>query len=219
VQGNESVLEEIYGSWEDMKGEFEALWNFLTEGFKACIKGIGAFFEAQFDFIMDGINKILGLFGKVKNSTAFKLVIEEGPKSDSNNRIKKLSDITAITPSISTPISQEANLIQARQRVLPSISTPISQEANLIQARQRVLPSVYVNPIATPKSTGITSGSSLNKNVTNKITQNITEKVTVNVPIGTTQEQAKVISTQIANEIQEQFNYNMLKGMDSLNNG
>jgi hypothetical protein len=72
-----------------------------------------------------------------------------------------------------------------------------------------------LEPIVIPEFS-MQPGNISNKDVQNNVTQNITENITVNVPTGTSSEQQKAIADQITAQIQEQFNQEILRGMDSL---
>ena len=73
-----------------------------------------------------------------------------------------------------------------------------------------------MQPLINPSSS-INGVSPVNNNSTaNKVDQYITENIVVNVPVGTTAEQSRIIADQVTNAFQEQFNYNILRGLDSL---
>jgi chromosome segregation ATPase len=63
-------------------------------------------------------------------------------------------------------------------------------------------------------TSGVISGNNYNSD--KKVNQYITENITVTVPSGTSSEQSASIATQIAQEMQLQFNVNMQRGIDSI---
>ncbi len=71
-------------------------------------------------------------------------------------------------------------------------------------------------PLLNPSSPtgGVVSNN--NFSTDRKVNQYITENITVTVPTGTTSEQSRVIATQVAEQIQIQFNANMQIGADAL---
>lgn len=79
--------------------------------------------------------------------------------------------------------------------------------------RDRVNKEAIINP------TNLLSSKTANKQyIEPKINQSFNQKITVNVPEGTSVIQSQAISDQVSLEVQRQFNYNMLRGIDAVGN-
>jgi archaellum component FlaC len=202
VSGNNSAIESVLGSWENFSKKFSAIWDSVVTGFKDGLTSIGNFGQTIFDSIFDGIvssiNKILNLFDTIKQKTIFRDNNNTKFASNSNKSVKNLLTDDSINLKNSN-VARKLNLVNENNLVdqpnIQSTSTPI------------------IKPIIQPSGSArnLTRNSNLNT-----VSQTINENITINVPVGTTQEQAEVISSQVSKEIQQQFNQNILRGLDAL---
>lgn len=235
VKGNDSALGRILGSWEDFKVSFEAIIDSLTGYVKVFFDWINKIAEAINVIKFDGLKKSFtevkegfkNLFSSKDLEANVKLKQEKPElievtdnglkiyKSDKNRfadehpKEKPLSEETLI-------VKNEEIIREARQQEPEFIETkrggfrPYDEE----EVAKNNAPTV-LEPIILPEFSMQPSNIS-NKDVRNNVTQNITENITVNVPAGTQVEQQRAIADQITRQIQEQFNEEILRGMDSL---
>jgi hypothetical protein len=188
--GNESLIGDLLGSWVDFKKDFMSILDAIVNGFKITFTPLGEWFSSLFDDILKTISTIADAMslgiGNIKEKTIFRNVVTKN-----------------------VTVGDALSAVKDEQRILRKIELIDESDLN-----DPISP--RLNPLVDPNSS-ISGMSSLTTNSSsNKVNQYITENVTVNVPIGTSAEQGRIISDQVTEIFKEQFNYNILRGMDSL---
>lgn len=87
---------------------------------------------------------------------------------------------------------------------------------NVKKISLKQVPNEAISQLSPPISPTNNNVVNRGNNISNNVVQNISENITITVPAGTTEEQVRYISSQIADEIQTQFDYNISRGLDSL---
>jgi peroxiredoxin len=226
ASGNTSLIATLLKEWFGFESTFEEIIDNVVSFFKSSFESLGKWFSSFFDGILDTIKTVTDFVGsgidKVREKTIFRKVVNEEDRQvkiiSTSDDINNLND-KALKVDIerNETVLRKIELVDESNLDEPRIRKPIQliDESNL---NDEFTPSRNLEPIINPSSSinGVSPVS--NKNTNNNVSQYITENITVNVPTGTTAEQSRIIADQITNEIQEQFNYNILRGMDSLSN-
>jgi hypothetical protein len=183
--GNDSVLGDIFGSWEEAYPKLKVIWESIYSSFETIFSKIYNFGELALAQMIKNIKRdfetILNIVNFIKKLNPF----------GNNNNIENIDNV----PKITRENVKRLDLKTAQLTPLQDNITPMRP------------PVTSVNPTTVARTSS---------NVSNKVVQNINETITINVPTGTTEDQLKYISSQIADEIQEQFKYNINRGLDSL---
>jgi hypothetical protein len=235
--GFEATFDQII---DNITNYFKDQFTALGKWFSSFFEGITKTISSITDFIGSGLDKVREntIFRKVVEEKSIEQKIinlsdpnifkEDKPIFDQSKilarEIKLVDESNLIDEE---PLKREIKLID-ESNLIDQDTLDLERKINLVTQESlnnnNALPQNNLNsfdmvplkPIMVP-SESIAGNSLMQGNkINNKVNQYITENITINVPTGTTVEQTKVISTQIANEIQEQFNYNILRGMDSL---
>jgi hypothetical protein len=190
VNDGESLIGEFLGNFEEFKNNFLGIWDLITDGVEEALTNIGNFGQKIFDGIVDNImaafDKIMSVVNTVKNLSIF---------GDSNNQ---------------GPLKFKSN---GESRKVSSIDLNDYKKSQT-PAGVDLSPSLSpIQPILNP-SNDVMNGTTISNN--NRINQNITENIVVNVPVGTSEQQLRAINTQITQAVQEQFNYNISRAIDSI---
>jgi len=192
VNGNDSAVGRILGTWEDFSSNFK---NIISN----MISYVGDFTKSVLD-MLNPIKAVSKAFDKIFSSNKAPIAVQgDNPKpvGEINGlKIYKNNDL--------------ANQFTKPEPLVVRNNDIIQDAKNSMNAQGGDL-----SPIMRPE----TSPSQLmspSRNTRNNVTQNITESITVNVPAGTSLEQQKEIADQVTAQIQEQFNQEILRGMDSL---
>lgn len=224
--GNKSLIATLLKEWFGFEKTFDDIVDNIVSFFKSSFESLGKWFSSFFDGILDTIKTVTDFVSsgidKVREKTVFRKIVNEEEKQvkiiNLADGVNNLKDKTLKADIERTEtVLRKIELIDENDLDEPRIKKPIQliDDSNL---NDNLTPSRNLEPLINPSSSinGVSPIS--NKNTNNKVNQYITENITVNVPTGTTAEQSRIIADQITNEIQEQFNYNILRGMDSLSN-
>lgn len=190
VNDGESLIGEFLGNFEEFKDNFLNIWDAIVDGVEEALTDIGNFGQKIFDNIVDNItgafNKIMSVVDTVKNLSIFGDSENEIPLKFNNSN--KDRKVTSID-------------LNEYKKSQTGGSLDISPDLNPLK------------PILSP-SNDVMNRTSISNN--NRINQNITENIVVNVPVGTSEQQLRAINTQITQAVQEQFNYNISRAIDSI---
>ncbi len=222
--GNKSLIATLLTEWFGFEKTFDEIIDNIVSFFKSSFESLGNWFSSFFDGILDTIKTVKDFIGtgidSVRERTIFRKVVNEEEKQV--KIIKLADDVDNLKDKMlkadierNETVLRKIELVDESNLDEPRIKKSIQliDESNL---NDDFTPSRNLEPLINPSSSinGVSPIS--NKNTNNNVKQYITENITVNVPTGTTAEQSRIIADQITNEIQEQFNYNILRGMDSL---
>mgnify|MGYP006350772807 FL=1 len=223
--GNTSLISTLLKEWFGFEKTFDEIIDGVVDYFKTSFESLAKWFTSLFDGILDTIKTVTDFIGsgidKVREKTIFRKVVSE---EERQVKVIRADDIANIKDE-----SVKADL-ERKETVLRKIE--LVNEDNLDEPRARsqiqlidesnlndeIIRPNNLQPLINPSSS-INGVSPVNNNSTaNKVNQYITENIVVNVPVGTTAEQSRIIADQVTNAFQEQFNYNILRGLDSLSN-
>ena len=222
--GNKSLIADLLKDWFGFEMTFEEVIDNVVDYFKTSFESLAKWFSSLFDGILGTIKSVSDFVGSgvdaVREKTIFRKIIDQDKKIKPtiNEEEKILRKIELVDennlndePRILRKIElvDESNL-NDEPRILRKIELVDESNLNDNDAQNRLQP--LINPNSSLNGISPVSGNS----TSNKVNQYITENVTVNVPVGTTAEQSSVIAAQVTDIFQEQFNYNILKGLDSL---
>ncbi len=207
--GNNSLIASLLKDWFGFEKTFDEIIDNVVDYFKTSFESLSKWFTSLFDGILETINTVKEFIGSgvdaVKEKTIFRNVISKEEKK--LNIIQDGTKVNTINDDIAN-----ADL-ERKQTILRKIE--LIDESNLIDDETI---SNKLQPLINPSSSFNGVSPINNSSTANKVNQYITENVTVNVPVGTTAEQSRIIADQVTNVFQEQFNYNILRGLDSLSN-
>jgi peroxiredoxin len=223
--GNTSLIATLLKEWFGFEKTFDEIIDSVVSFFKDSFESLGKWFTSFFDGILDTIKTITNFVGSgidaVREKTIFRKVVSEEERQvkviqadDKLNTIK--DDSVKADLERKETILRKIELVNEDNLDEPRVRRQIQliDESNLNDELAR--PN-NLQPLINPSSS-INGVSPVNNNSTanNKVNQYITENIVVNVPVGTTAEQSRIIADQVTNVFQEQFNYNILRGLDSL---
>lgn len=223
--GNTSLISTLLKEWFGFEKTFDEIIDGVVDYFKTSFESLAKWFTSLFDGILDTIKTVTDFIGsgidKVREKTIFRKVVSEEERQvkviradDKLNTIKDESVKADLerkeTVLRKIELVNEDNLDEPRVRR----QIQLIDESNLTD---EIIRPNNLQPLINPSSS-INGVSPVNNNSTanNKVNQYITENIVVNVPVGTTAEQSRIIADQVTNAFQEQFNYNILRGLDSL---
>lgn len=195
AQGSKSVFGFVLKKFFDFEGSFKDIIDNITGYFFDKFTAIKDFFEGLIDTFSFGLRKTVKETNQAKKDVKFvdkktglNVTLVEDPNKRKINFVK-----TEPSPKNKGYIDEGTGL------------NIINLEKNELSNNQNVL---------TPDLSKLNTISTNNRSINNRITNNITENISISVPSGTTQEQVNVISEQVTDAIQKQFDANMLRGMD-----
>lgn len=192
VNGNDSAVGRILGTWEDFSSNFK---NIISN----MISYVGDFTKSVLD-MLNPIKAVSKAFDKIFSNNKAPIIVQE-------DKAEPIGEVNGLKIYKNNAL---ANQFTKPEPLVVRNNDIIQEAKNNITA-----PGGDLHPIIRPESSP-SQLMSPSRNVRNNVTQNITENITVNVPAGTSSEQQKEIADQITAQIQEQFNQEILRGMDSL---
>lgn len=223
--GNTSLIATLLKEWFGFEKTFDEIIDSIINFFKSSFESLGKWFTSFFDGILDTIKTVKDFIGSgidaVREKTIFRKVVSEEERQvkviQLDNKVNTLKD-EAVKADIERKetilrkieLVNEDNLDEPQRRR----QVQLIDESNL---NDDLVGSNNLQPLINPNSS-INGVSPINNNsiANNKVDQYITENIVVNVPAGTSAEQSRIIADQVTNVFQEQFNYNILRGLDSL---
>jgi hypothetical protein len=223
-QGNNSLIASLLKNWFGFEATFDEIVDNIVGYFKSQFEALAKWFASFFDGILDTIKTVKDFVGtgidKVREKTIFRKVV-----SEEERQVKVINAVDEVTSIKDLALKND---IKKEETILRKIE--LIDESNLDEPRIRkqielidesnlnddFAPTRNLEPLITPSSSFGGVSPINNKNTNNKVNQYITENITINVPVGTSSEQSRIIADQVTNAFQEQFNYNILRGMDSL---
>ncbi len=198
ASGNESVTARILYDWFGFEGTFKDIVDKITGYFTEKFKAMGEWFSEFFGNILTKITKVTD---KATNFT--KEWFDDTKDRVNNNRAKHKAYLNSVSGTQSYP-----ELVDITNQ------SGINTNEDFLDKMGSLNYNMSNSPLISPTASSVAPSSVFNND--RKVNMNITENITVNVPMGTTSEQSKSISEQIADELQMQFSANMLRGIDSL---
>lgn len=192
VNGNDSAVGRILGTWEDFSSNFKEIISNM-------INYVGDFTKSVLD-MLNPIKAVGKAFDKIFSSNKAPIIVQE-------DKAEPIGEVNGLKIYKNNAL---ANQFTKPEPLVVRNNDIIQEAKNNINA-----PGGDLQPIIRPESSP-SQLMSPSRNVRNNVTQNITENITVNVPAGTSSEQQKEIADQVTAQIQEQFNQEILRGMDSL---
>lgn len=174
------------------------LWNWVS-GNKSVLGVIlkdWLGFEGSFKEIVDGITGYAT--SQFKKITDWLLTNPLGVKIE--GEVLKKGEKGEKT-DFTTPGGLTVTKVTGNRLKIPGLDTPKTQPTT---------------PILNPSSSSSGIAPKKFSSNENTVTQYITAPITVTVPTGTSTEQSRAIATQVAQEMQLQFNVNMQRGLDAL---
>lgn len=178
VQGNDTVIGMVLGSWDNFKKRMTNIFDYVKNYAIETIESMKNIFS-NFNPIGSIKSKLGNFFDSIRQNTIFRTT--EEPKNVKSLNLRK---------------SYKDEINDLKDNISPKNIMGLS-------------------PILEPRLTPSFPATRTNS-LSSKIVNNINENITINVPNGTTEEQSRVISEQVTDIIQEQFNYNILRALDSL---
>lgn len=209
VKGNETLIENVLGSWEDFSATFKNIFfgmvdsttGYFYDKFQALSEWWDNLFskskKLEVEFIDPKTGKVEKRFQSVDGSNEKKLT---DFKVSDEYKLSKIEDRKQI-------ITGEAAALQNKQQVNADRMNFGQPEKPLQLTRN--LPA----PFLTPSSNQVSNTMNNSKTYFN---QSITENVTINVPEGTTEDQARKIKQMVSEQVGEELRYTMIRANTAL---
>jgi hypothetical protein len=201
ANGAKSVTALVLKYFFDFEGKFEDIINNITDFFFDKFTAIKNFFESVIDSFSFGLKKTVKETNKAKEDISF---IDE----------KTGLNVT----SINDPSRSKIRFVK-KQPTSQNVSF-VDKQTGLNVTNVKESKFFKNDPvILRPDLSSLGNNYTNNKSVTNRVTQNITENISISVPAGTNEQQASIITEQVSEAMQKQFDSNILRGKDSVLEG
>ncbi len=168
-------------------------WFGFDKSLKDIINSVCSFFKNQFTNLFDWFSNWVNWFDDIIDETArkvFGIFEKEKVVKISGDKQQKIR-------------SNLENYDQIKTKEEQSFGNHLNPALNSSKAVQDYFTNNY--------------NASSTKNINNaSIVNNIRENITINVPAGTTEAQTRTIKDAVSKEIEQQFNFQFLKGINSL---
>jgi hypothetical protein len=228
VEGNESAIGKVLGDWEKFKTDFISI---MTKGFEQISTVAKDYGNSIYESLIGKPSTaIKGLFqdDNIQRTRHFKTPITK------DNQPKVMRRKGAIQLADESNLEDELSIRTIAKDNKPAASVRRQRPISLYDESQLNKPERPINinsekvQIIDPKAHNVANNTrmdfnpapNINNNSSNSsvnnVTQNINQSMTINVPSGTTQEQSKAISHQVANEVSRQFETVFLNGINSI---
>lgn len=209
ANGAKSVTALVLKYFFHFEGTFEDIINNITSFFFDKFTAMKDFFQSVVDSFSFGLKETVKEADKVKEDLKF-----VDKKTGLNITVVKDPNTSKIRPQSETD-KREIRFIKKEKSIVSPDNSFIDADTGLNVTTVKENKFFKSDPvILKPELSKLNTNSINNRNVNNRVTQNITENISISVPAGTTEQQASVINEQVTEAIQEQFNSNILRGMD-----
>lgn len=197
ANGAKSVTALVLKYFFDFEGSFENIINNITGFFFDKFTAMKDFFESVVDSFSFGLKKTVKETNQAKedvsfvdNKTGLNVTLVKDPSKRKIRFVKK-----------ETSVPQNNSIIDSAT----GLNITTAQESKFFKSDPIILK---------PDLSRLNTSSSNSRNVTNRVTNNITENISISVPAGTAEQQASIITDQVSEAMQKQFDSNILRGMD-----
>lgn len=213
ANGAESATKDVLKYFFDFEGTFEDIINNITSFFFDKFTAIKDFFESVINSFSFGLRETVQETNKAKEDVSF-VDAETGLTVTQKGQRRKIFDDNAKS-------SDEVRKVRFVRKEQTATSSSPADNSFIDKATGLNITNVQENKvfqgspiILKPDLSKLNTNSINNRNINNRVTQNITENISISVPAGTTEQQATIIKEQVTEAIQEQFDSNILRGMD-----
>ena len=217
ANGAKSVTAVVLKYFFDFEGSFEDIINNITGFFFDKFTAMKDFFESVVDSFSFGLKKTVKETNKAKKDASFideKTGLNITLREDPENRklVSKQEETSANKPKIRFVKKEPTSVAQDNSFVDSSTGLNVTsvQDSKFFKSNPVILK---------PDLSRLNTNSINSRNVTNRVTNNITENISISVPAGTAEQQASIITEQVSEAMQKQFDSNILRGRDSILDG
>ena len=195
-EGHLSLIGTLLKDWFGFEGTFKDIMDNISNYFKNTINSMIEWFEEKFPSLAKRIGSL---------TSSINTQWQKGEAMTSSQSY--LRNIGNIIKEEFDPIEFLKNAPEMIEGINPNYEPYDAPEI------------IYINPESSLNGIVPSTTSNSNSSSYNNINNNITENITINVPEGTTQEQSKAISDQVSALVQDQFDYNITRALNSLTTG
>jgi hypothetical protein len=208
--GHKSVIGYILKEWFGFEGTFKSIVDNVTSYFTKKFTELGEWFSDFWSGIYNPVSNVFSKLSSEQDEARQKKALRDG----NQGKIQK------ITPRFAKFTGGDAPpaVIELGDKIKGFNKDIIEPLAINLKPKFEDFAKNNNSPVLlnlNSPSSSIVPNNTYN-NTDKKVTQYITENININVPQGTSAEQSRSIATQVAQEMQLQFNANMQRGLDAL---